>query len=90
MMNTTTFMNDVTGVTAMRTIFSSENPIESWIEMATLIGPMGAPKGGNNTLKSFNDIASNPKNLWAKSVDDVAGILESGWTKGVYGSNGLG
>lgn len=64
--------------------------MESWMAMASLIGPPGAPKGGNNALKSFDDIASNPKSLWGKSSDEVAEILGSGWTKGTYGSNGLG
>ena len=45
---------------------------------------------GKDLLKSFDDIATNPKNLWGKSSDEVAGILGEGWTKGSYGSKKTG
>jgi RHS repeat-associated protein len=45
---------------------------------------------GKVVLNSFDDIASNPKDLWGKSSDEVAEILGEGWTKGKYGSSGNG
>jgi len=41
-------------------------------------------------LKSYDDILSNPKALCGKSADEVGRTLGYGWTKGTYGSAGIG
>ena len=41
-------------------------------------------------MKSFDDIALNPIALYGKNKSEVAEILGSGWTEGVYGSAGGG
>ena len=33
------------------------------------------------TIKSFDDLVNNPKEIWGKSVDDVEQILGSGWER---------
>ena len=49
--------------------------------------------GANNVQwkpNSAQDILDNPIKLKGLSIDELSRILGSGWTKGTYGSNGLG
>ena len=47
-------------------------------------------KGARVILKSFDDIAINPKELWGKTKKEVKDILGKDWSEGKYGSSGTG
>ena len=51
-------------------------------------GYSGDPEvySNNIPISSPEDIANNPKALYGKSKEDIASILDEGWTEGAYGS----
>jgi RHS repeat-associated protein len=87
------FVEDISGYSAIMTIATSTDPFATWNAMASFIGPPGARRfdgTGKTGLKSFDDIAANPKYLYGKTADEVAEILGDGWKRGTYGSSGTG
>jgi hypothetical protein len=49
--------------------------------LANKIAPKGAPKVPTVIVKSFDDLAANPKAIWGKTADEVGEILGNGWEK---------
>ena len=83
------------GVSIGREILFEQSPIKdagNGALAAMDLAPLSPGKSGvatfaktpgivSSVLKSFNDLATNPKAIWGKSADDVGKILGDGWEK---------
>ncbi|MGI2297924.1 hypothetical protein [Paenibacillus sp. GXUN7292] len=57
------FMENISGVSSVKTILSSKDPVESWIAMLSMVGPPGVPKNNfvNINTKTLISSATSAK-----------------------------